>query len=112
MTALAADAGGTEDAKPEPVSMGIIVNFTKMTVHGFSDPIVGELLIKINSITQTAIDFSGGDKVGNTSRNVMGAIDRVTSDVWVHVRSADPMTGRTITSTSYALKCRPSQQMF
>jgi hypothetical protein len=32
---------GTED-KPEPVSMGIIVNFTKKTVHGFVDPILRE----------------------------------------------------------------------
>jgi len=27
-----------EGAKPEPVSMGIIVNFTKNTVHGFGHP--------------------------------------------------------------------------
>src|SRR5262245_32342713 len=26
---------GTEDAKPEPISMGIIVNFTNRTVQGF-----------------------------------------------------------------------------
>jgi hypothetical protein len=55
MTAQAADTtlmacqgtatGGTEDAKPEPVSMGIIVNFTNKTVHGFGDPIFGEQLI-------------------------------------------------------------------
>ena len=29
---------GVEDAKPEPVSMGIIVNFTKRTVQGFGHP--------------------------------------------------------------------------
>lgn len=28
----------TEDAKPEPVSMGIIVNFTAGTVNGFTYP--------------------------------------------------------------------------
>jgi hypothetical protein len=27
-----------EGAKPEPVSMGLIVNFTKNTVHGFGHP--------------------------------------------------------------------------
>jgi hypothetical protein len=32
---------GLEDAKPEPISMGIIVNFTKKTVHGFGDPLFG-----------------------------------------------------------------------
>src|SRR5262245_16973601 len=44
---------GTEDAKPEPISMGIIVNFTKQTVHGFGDPILGEQLIKITGVTET-----------------------------------------------------------
>ena len=32
---------GLEVAKPEPISMGIIVNFTKKTVHGFGDPLFG-----------------------------------------------------------------------
>ena len=35
-----ATTAGTED-KPEPISMGIIVNFTKKTVHGFGDPLFG-----------------------------------------------------------------------
>jgi DNA-binding MurR/RpiR family transcriptional regulator len=30
---------GMEDAKPEPISMGIIVNFTKRTVQGFAYPV-------------------------------------------------------------------------
>jgi len=29
---------GTEDAKPEPISMGIIVNFTNGTIQGFGYP--------------------------------------------------------------------------
>jgi hypothetical protein len=58
---------GTED-KPEPISMGIIVNFTKKTVHGFGDPIFGEQLIKITGITETAVNFSADDKLGNMSR--------------------------------------------
>jgi hypothetical protein len=104
--------GGTEDAKPEPVSMGIIVNFTKKTVHGFGDPIFGEQLIQITGVTETAVKFSGADKVGNMSRSAMGAIDRVTGDVWVYAGSTVTTTGKTITSTSYALKCRPAQRMF
>jgi hypothetical protein len=51
--------------------MGIIVNFTKKTVHGFGDP-----------------------------------------NVWVEATSADSKTGKTVTSNSYALKCRPTQRMF
>jgi len=71
MTAQAADetltlacqsttTAGTED-KPEPISMGIIVNFTKKTVHGFGDPIFGEQLIKITGLTETAVYFSADD---------------------------------------------------
>jgi hypothetical protein len=103
---------GTEDAKPAPVSMGIIVNFTKKTVHGFGDPIFGEQLIKITGITETVVNFSGDDKVGNTSRSAMGSIDRVTGDMWVSASSTVTTTGKTITSTSYTLKCRPAQRMF
>ena len=71
MTAQAADTtltlacqgtttAGTED-KPEPISMGIIVNFTKKTVHGFGDPIFGEQLITITGITETAVYFGASD---------------------------------------------------
>jgi hypothetical protein len=102
-----------EDAKPEPISMGIIVNFTKQTVHGFDDPFFGEQLIKITGITETAVSFGARDTMfQTTSRSVMGAIDRVTGDVWVDATSSDAKTGKTITSTSYALKCRPAQRMF
>jgi hypothetical protein len=31
-------ASGEEDAKPDPISMGIIVNFTNRTVEGFGQP--------------------------------------------------------------------------
>jgi hypothetical protein len=104
---------GTEDAKPEPISMGIIVNFTKNTVHGFGDPFFAEQLITITGITETAVYFGASDKLfQTTSRSVMGAIDRVTGDVWVDDTSRDTKTGKTITSTSYALKCRPTQRMF
>ena len=103
---------GTED-KPEPISMGIILNFTKNTVHGFGDPIFGEQLIKITSITETVVYFGASDKFSQTiSQSVMGAVDRVTGDVWVAATSTDTKTGKTITSTSYALKCRPAQRMF
>jgi hypothetical protein len=99
---------GTED-KPEPISMGIIVNFTKKTVHGFGDPIFGEQLINITGVTETAVNLGVDDKSG---RSAMGAIDRVTGDVWVVAHWTDTKTGKTITSTSYALKCRPAQRMF
>ena len=104
---------GTEDAKPEPVSMGIIVNFTKKTVHGFGDAFLGEPSIKITGVTETSVYFSARDKLFETmERSVMGGIDRVTGDVWVDDRSTDTKTSKTIASTSYALKCRPTQRIF
>jgi hypothetical protein len=39
-------------------------------------------------------------------------VDRVTGDVSADFVSADAKTGKNITSTSYALKCRPAQRMF
>jgi hypothetical protein len=105
--------GGTEDAKPEPISMGIIVNFTRKTVHGFGDPIFGEQLINITGITETAVFFSASDKFSQTIlQSVIGTIDRVTGDVSADFTSMDTKTGKTIASTSYALKCRPTQRMF
>ena len=41
--------------------MGIILNFTKNTVHGFGDPIFGEQLIKITSITETVVYFGASE---------------------------------------------------
>jgi hypothetical protein len=91
MTAQAADetltlacqsttTAGTED-KPEPISMGIIVNFTKKTVHGFGDPIFGEQLIKITGMTETAVYFSADD-LGAVSPEAQGnmwcpTVDRI-----------------------------------
>jgi hypothetical protein len=65
MTAQAADAtltlacqgtttSGTDDAKPEPISMGIIVDFTNRTVSGFAG-----LAAKITAIDDVSVNFSG-----------------------------------------------------
>jgi hypothetical protein len=105
-------ATSIEDAKPEPISMGIIVNFTKQTVHGFGDPFFGEQLIKITGITETVVYFGASDKVLTTSRSVIGTIDRVTGDLSADFMSSDAKTGKTAGSTSYALKCKPTQRMF
>jgi hypothetical protein len=78
-----------------------------------SHPIFGEQLITITGITETAVYIGVTDKLfQTTSRSVMGVIDRVTGDVWVDATSTDTKTGKTITSTGYALKCRPTQRMF
>src|SRR5262249_23140777 len=103
-----------EDAKPEPISMGIIVNFTKKTIHGFVDAFFGEAPIKITGVTETSVSFGSSDQVLEKvmSRNVMGGIDRVTGDVWADFKWSDAKTGKASTSTTYTLKCRPAQRMF
>jgi hypothetical protein len=78
----------------------------------FGDPFLGEQMIKITGITETAVYFGASDKVLTTSRSVIGTIDRVTGDVSADFSSADAKTGKTVGSTSYALKCRPTQRMF
>ena len=94
----------TEDAKPEPISMGIIVNFTAGTVTGFTYP-GADLLVKITRFDEMHVLFSGSK--GN--RTIIGSIDRVTGDV----AATSTITYSTATSsTSYDLKCRPAQRMF
>jgi len=54
---------GLEDAKPEPVSMGIIVNFTNRTVQGFDQVgLFGELIdypVKITAWNDVTVVFKG-----------------------------------------------------
>jgi hypothetical protein len=104
---------GIEDAKPEPVSMGIIVNFTKKTVHGFDNPGMTDFPVNITAVNEVSIAFGGSMSLGSIiETNIMGSIDRVTGDVEATSRSSNTKTGKLVTSTSYLLKCRPTQRMF
>ena len=49
-----------EDAKPEPVTMGIIFNFTKGTLQGFGTLI--NYPVKITGWTDVTVTFYGSDK--------------------------------------------------
>ena len=71
-----------EDAKPEPISMGIIVNFTNRTVQGFNDPSFMDYPIKITAWNDVIVVFDGSSEAlkGSTS-STRGSIDRVTGDV-------------------------------
>ena len=42
----------------------------------------------------------------------MGTIDRVTGDVEATELSMDTKTNKTISSSQYTLKCKPTQRMF
>jgi hypothetical protein len=105
---------GVEDAKPERVSMGIIVNFTNRTVQGFGTPGLMDYPVKITAWNEVTVVFGGSeDFFKETQRaSIMGSIDRVTGDAEATSMVTDAKTGKIITSTSYALKCRPAQRMF
>jgi hypothetical protein len=93
-----------EDAKPEPISMGIIVNFTNRTVQGgFGYPsVLYDFPVKITSMNEATVVFHGSNQTGQSS--ITGSIDRVTGDVEADTEGP--------TSIHYALKCRPTQRMF
>jgi hypothetical protein len=123
MTAQPADAtltlacqgsvtGGTEDAKPEPISMGIIVNFTKRTVQGFGSPGFRDYPVEITAWNDVTVVFAGSEDTRYSRASITGSIDRVTGDVDATSTVSDAKTGKTIGSTNYALKCRPTQRMF
>ena len=116
MTAQAADTtltlacqgtatSGTQDTKPEPISMGIIVNFTNYTVQGFGYP------VKITDVNEVTVAFEGSKPLGATVWSAWGSIDRVTGDVEASSTMTATKTGN-ILMTNYALKCRPAQRMF
>jgi hypothetical protein len=88
------------DAKSEPISMGVIVNFTARTVQGFVYP------VEITLMDDVSVTFSRS----NRYRSIEGTIDRVTGDL----QATDVLSGnnKIILTTYYLLKCRPAQRMF
>jgi hypothetical protein len=95
MTAQAADAvlalayqGTTtvttmEDAKPEPISMGIIVNFTGNTVQGFGDPGFIDYPVKIIGIHDVTVSFRGSHELGPSTTSISGG--------WLQVLEEEPI---------------------
>jgi len=70
-----------ENAKPEPISMGIIVDFTNRTVHGFGYPGFSgsfDFPVKITGTNEVTVAFHGSNQTGGS---ITGSIDRVTGDV-------------------------------
>jgi hypothetical protein len=103
---------GTEEPKPEPVSMGIIVNFTNRTVQGFGNPNFRDYPVNITAWNDVTVAFSGSQDDRFSKARIIGSIDRVTGDAEATSMVTDAKTGKMIMSTSYALKCRPTQRMF
>jgi hypothetical protein len=105
----ATDATQT-DAKPEPHSMGIIVNFTARSVAGFTYPGFDDFPVKISAVNDVTIAFDGSNS--NGSWTISGSIDRVTGDVDATSIVMNLKTRDVVSATGYALKCRPTQRMF
>jgi hypothetical protein len=96
---------GTGDSAP--VSMGIIVNFTNRTVHGFVFP------AKITDADEVTVSFEGSKPYSASAIWYnRGSIDRVTGDVEATFTQSDTKTGHIFASTNWLLKCRPTQRMF
>jgi hypothetical protein len=100
------------DAKPEPISMGIIVNFTARTVQGFGFPGMLDYRVSITAANDVAVAFGGHQEVMSSVSSIEGSIDRVTGDVEATSTLSDPKTNKMITQTAYAIQCRPTQRMF
>ena len=97
------------DGKPEPISMGVIVNFTTQTVQGFGSGLL-DYPVEITAANEVIIAFSGANKPSNVGQhNISGAIDLVTGELEA-TSSFWSTTGSV--STSYSLKCKPTQRMF
>ena len=83
--------------KLEPVSIGIVINFTAGTVTWADSSNFPLTITKLNEMT---IDFRGS----NGSRTLTGSIDRKTGDTdAISTLLGDPKTRR----IHYSLKCRP-----
>jgi len=98
-----------ENAKPEPHSMRIIVNFTARTVTGFTYP-GADFPVKVTAWDDLHIMFAGSSN--NGSWRIDGSIDRVTGDTAVTSAWQNLTTREVTSSTEYTLKCRPAQRMF
>lgn len=100
-----------QGAKPEPISLGLLIDFTKRTIKGF--PLAGE--IEITQISASAIYFHK-----SVASSVFdGRIDRITGDVEGHATSYKNTKGTVIlkpenvvSGFNFALKCTPTQRMF
>jgi hypothetical protein len=89
-----------KDAKPEPVSMNIIVNFAARTVTG--PPLDGYYVT--TEFDDLHISFIGM----RAQWTIDGSIDRMTGDMYAALKNAfDPKWSQVL-----ALKCRPTQRVF
>ena len=99
------------EAKPDVVSMGIIVDFTTKTVQGFGFPGFNDYPVVITSANDVLLVFDGKAHVMTSESSISGSIDRITGDVSAtSLLTSD--AGKVISQTDYSLQCIPSQRLF
>ena len=91
---------------PKSVSINIVLDFTtrKIEIPGFSSFPIG-----IVQATDALVTFNGYDKTQGYSWAFMGTINRVTSEMEA---AYTVVTNELYSTTTYDLKCRPTQRMF
>jgi hypothetical protein len=99
------------DEKPQPISMGIVVNFSTRTVQGFVVPEF-EFPVMITAANDVMVAFSGEQILPSSVHIIFGSIDRVSGDVEATSSITDPKTSKSISQTDYTLQCKPTQRTF
>jgi hypothetical protein len=95
------------DAKPEQITMGIVVNFTARTVAGFTYPGLEEFPVVIHkTASEVLITFAGSNESGSSI--IAGDLNHVTGELWASSMMRDANTSNIVMSTTYSLKCRPT----
>ena len=96
-----------EAAKPEPVSMGLIIDFTTKTIAGFDRvlPSFSAGRVKITVVDSASIVFSGNAGSGAA---IFGTVDRITGDVEAATEHWNYETNKLQWAKGYSLKCKPT----
>jgi hypothetical protein len=106
MTTSTGDSGDTG-----PVSMGLVVDLTTRTVHGFREQFGtdgSEAQLKITEVKEAILILRGilRGSLGSIV-DLSGFMDRMTGDMTVTATQRPPGFTKT-----YSLKCTPAQRMF
>jgi hypothetical protein len=98
-------AAGSSDDNSEPVSMGVIINFTVGTVQGLMD--YSPKIIATNDVT---VSFGGSQENIFSVSGMRGSIDRITGDLEATFTFYDMKTRKMLNRRNFALQ--PAQRMF
>jgi hypothetical protein len=96
-------------AKPEPISMGITIDFTTRRIEGFGSDDTFQIVI--TDVTEMNINFMGSnedDPRKIISNFIMGTIDRVTGFVEAMVTARQVGSKKEVWNINYALQCKPT----